>query len=151
MKSPLVRSDGWGIFRSSRDVPAQDEAATGGSEGEAVAGEEECGGPHTEEGGAVGRGTAHCRGGPAGEPAAEARREVDDHRLYQQEPDQRDGDGEGLVSHERTDADANHSEDGGHGDSAEQNDRDVAAVRGEVDVSACEPGQGDRGGGGNKE
>src|SRR5436190_21201230 len=44
MKSPLVRSDGRGIFRSSRDVPAQDEAATGGSEGEAVAGEEECGG-----------------------------------------------------------------------------------------------------------
>src|SRR3954452_2561197 len=97
MKSPLVRSDGWGIFRSSRDVLAQNEAATGGSEGEAVAGEEECGGPHREEVAAVGRGTAHCGRGPAGEPAADAGREVDDHRLYQQEPGERDGDGEGLV------------------------------------------------------
>ena len=120
----------------------QDEAATGGSEGEAVAGEEECGGPHREEV-AVGRGTAHCAGGAAGEPAAYAGREADDHCLYEQQPGERDGDGEGLVGHQRADADANHSGDGGRGDSAEQNDHDVGAVRGDVDVPASQPRQSD--------
>src|SRR2546423_13917282 len=111
MKSPLVRSDGRGIFRSSRDVPAQDEAATGGSKGDAVAGEEECGGPPREEVAAIGRGTARCGGGPAGEPAAEAGGGAGAHPLHQQEPDEPDGAGAGLVGPGRTDADPNPSAD----------------------------------------